>query len=113
MLTFLQVVHNPGAVPDSRYLPTADTTVVFEATYHTYLERNGTSLFKAIPDGDRSQLCALMHSVPDSIRGSHLRSLVKDLRQVADEIFITHLDKDYYASFGPGWIEFINLMAAS
>lgn len=53
-----QVFHNPGVVPDSRYLTTADSTVVFEATYDTFQERNGSRLFEAIPDSDRSQLCA-------------------------------------------------------
>ncbi|KAL2002749.1 hypothetical protein VTN02DRAFT_6028 [Thermoascus thermophilus] len=107
------VVHNPGVVPDSRYLPTADSTIVFEATYNTFLERHGANLFRDIANSNRSQLCALIHSVPDSIRGSHLRSLVKQVRRVADEIFITHLDTNYYANFGPGWNEFVDLMAAS
>ncbi|KAH1565688.1 hypothetical protein KXX17_003104 [Aspergillus fumigatus] len=104
------VVHNPGAIPDSRYLSTADSTVVFEATYDTFQERHGAKLFEAIPDSNRSQLCAVIHSVPESVEGSALRSLVKQVRKVADEIFITHLDTDYYASFGRQWPEFVDLM---
>ncbi|KAH1885906.1 hypothetical protein KXX01_000508 [Aspergillus fumigatus] len=106
----LAVVHNPGAIPDSRYLSTADSTVVFEATYDTFQERHGAKLFEAIPDSNRSQLCAVIHSVPESVEGSALRSLVKQVRKVADEIFITHLDTDYYASFGRQWPEFVDLM---
>ncbi|KAA8645894.1 spherulation-specific family 4 protein [Aspergillus tanneri] len=105
------VVHNPGTIPDSRYLPSADSTVVFEATYDTFQERHGAKLFKEIPDSNRSQLCAVIHSVPDNVEGSNLRSLVKQVRTVADEIFITHLNTDYYASFGDRWTEFVNLMA--
>ncbi|GAD97215.1 cell surface spherulin 4-like protein [Paecilomyces variotii No. 5] len=105
------VVHNPGVVPDSRYLPTADSTIVFEGTYDTFLERHGARLFESIKN-NRSQLCAVVHSVPDTVRGNHLRSLVKQLRQVADEIFVTHLSTDYYASFGDGWTEFVDLMEA-
>ncbi|GFF37553.1 spherulin-4 [Aspergillus udagawae] len=105
------VVHNPGAIPDSRYLSTADSTVVFEATYDTFQERHGANLFTAIPDSNRSQLCAVIHSVPESVEGSALRGLVKQVRKVADEIFITHLDTDYYASFGRQWPEFVALMA--
>lgn len=104
------IVHNPGAIPDSRYLPSADSTVVFEETYNTFQTRNGANLFTAIPDSNRSQLCAVIHSVPDSVEGSKLRSLVKEARKVADELFITHLSTDYYASFGTQWSEFVDLM---
>ncbi|RDH29739.1 cell surface spherulin 4-like protein [Aspergillus welwitschiae] len=107
------VVHNPGTIPDARYLPTADSTVVFEATYETFLERQGAKLFQEIPNSTRSQLCAVVHSVPDSVEGHKFRDLVKQVRKVADEIFITHLDTDYYASFGGQWEEFVELMARS
>lgn len=107
-----QVVHNPGVVPDYRYLPTADSTIVFEGTYDTFQERHGAKLFESIKNSNRSQLCAVVHSVPDTVRGNHLRSLVKQLRQVADEIFVTHLSTNYYASFGDGWGEFVDLVAA-
>jgi hypothetical protein len=105
-------VHNPGAVPDSRYLSTADSTVVFEETYGTFQERHGAKLLTAIPDSNRTQLCAVIHSVPSSVEGSGLRGLVKQVRSVADEVFITHLSSNYYASFGTKWAEFVDLMAA-
>ncbi|KAJ5970921.1 uncharacterized protein N7479_000839 [Penicillium vulpinum] len=106
------VVHNPGAVPDSRYLATADSTVVFEAAYTTFQERQGAQLFTNIANSDRTQLCAIVHSVPDTVEGKELRGLIKDVRQVADEVYITHLSTDYYASFGDKWDEFVGLMAA-
>ncbi|KAL4813983.1 Spherulation-specific family 4-domain-containing protein [Aspergillus spinulosporus] len=105
------VFHNPGVVPDSRYLSTADSTVVFEATYDTFQERDGARLFEAIPDSNRSQLCAVVHSLPDSVEGSELRKFVKQVRRVADEIFVTHLSTNYYASFGDKWDDFVSLMA--
>ncbi|KAL4974955.1 Spherulation-specific family 4 [Aspergillus desertorum] len=105
------VFHNPGVVPDSRYLSTADSTVVFEATYDTFQERDGARLFEAIPDSNRSQLCAVVHSLPDSVQGSKLREFVKQVRRVADEIFVTHLSTNYYASFGNKWDDFVSLMA--
>ncbi|KAL4737830.1 Spherulation-specific family 4 [Aspergillus similis] len=105
------VFHNPGVVPDSRYLSTADSTVVFEATYDTFQERDGARLFEEIPDSNRSQLCAVVHSLPDSVEGSGLREFVKQVRRVADEIFVTHLSTNYYASFGDKWDDFVSLMA--
>ncbi|KAJ5124425.1 uncharacterized protein N7515_008250 [Penicillium bovifimosum] len=106
------VVHNPGAVPDSRYLATADSTVVFEAAYATFQERQGAKLFTSIADSNRTQLCAIVHSVPETVEGKSLRGLVKQVRKVADEVYITHLDTNYYASFGSKWTEFVDLMAA-
>ncbi|KAJ5335177.1 hypothetical protein N7452_007580 [Penicillium brevicompactum] len=106
------VVHNPGAVPDSRYLATADSTVVFEAAYNTFQERQGAKLFTDIADSNRTQLCAIVHSVPEEVEGKSLRGLVKEVRKVADEVYITHLSTDYYASFGDKWTEFVDLMAA-
>lgn len=108
----IQVVHNPGAVPDSRYLATADSTVVFEAAYNTFQERQGAKLFTDIADSNRTQLCAIVHSVPEEVEGKSLRGLVKEVRKVADEVYITHLSTDYYASFGDKWTEFVELMAA-
>ncbi|KAL4937057.1 Spherulation-specific family 4 [Aspergillus oleicola] len=105
------VFHNPGVVPDSRYLSTADSTVVFEATYDTFQERNGARLFEEIPNSNRSQLCAVVHSLPDNVEGKQLRGFVKDVRRVADEVFITHLNTNYYASFGSKWGDFVSLMA--
>jgi hypothetical protein len=107
-----QVVHNPGAIPDSRYLATADSTVVFEAAYSTFQEREGAKLFSNIADSNRTQLCAIVHSVPESVEGKHLRGLVKQVRKVAEEVYITHLSTDYYSSFGAKWTEFVDLMAA-
>lgn len=85
--------------------------MVFEETYDTFLQRRGARLFRNIPNSNRTQLCAVIHSVPDNVEGSELRGLVKEVRKVADEIFITHLSTDYYANFGGKWEEFVNLMA--
>lgn len=108
-----QVVHNPGAVPDSRYLAAADSTVVFEDTYANFLKRNSDHTFTQIQDSNRSALCTIIHSVPENIQGADLKSLVRAARTVSDEVFLTHLDTGYYASFGPNWADFVNLMDSS
>lgn len=107
-----QVIYNPGVVPDSRYLSIADSAVVFEGTYDMFVKRHGAKLFKNIQDSHRDQLCAVIHSVPGSVEGSDLRELVKRVRKVAEEVFITHLSTDYYAHFGGKWEQFVDLMAA-
>ncbi|KAJ5538062.1 hypothetical protein N7494_007541 [Penicillium frequentans] len=106
------VIHNPGAVPDSRYLSIADSTVVFEETYSTFQERLGANLLTPIRGKDRTQRAALIHSVPECMEGSELRQLIKTVRKVADEVFITHLSTDYYAKFGSKWAEFVDLISA-
>lgn len=105
-------MHNPGAVPDSRYLETADSTVVFEETYNTFQERVKANVLRDIPNSDRGQLCCVIHSVPNNVTDTNLRDLVKDARNVADEVFVTHLSEDYYAGFGEGWKDFVELMAS-
>lgn len=85
---------------------------MFEAAYSTFQERQGAKLFTSIQDSNRSQLCAIVHSVPETIEGKSLRGLVKEVRRVADEVYITHLSTDYYASFGQKMNEFVGLMAA-
>lgn len=65
-----------------------------------------------IPNSTRSQLCCVIHSVPEHVKGRNFRSLVKDARKVADEVFITHLAQRYYESFDGSWGEFVALMAS-
>ena len=93
-------------------MSTADSTVVFEESYSTFQERHGAKLLADIPGSNRTQLAAVIHSVPENVEGSNLRGLVKKARSVADEVFITHLSTDYYANFGTKWAEFVDLMAA-
>ncbi|KAH8694064.1 Spherulation-specific family 4 [Talaromyces proteolyticus] len=106
------VVHNPGSVPDSRYLATVDSTVVFEDTYATFLQRNDDHVFTQIPNFNRSTICTIIHSIPENVQDAELKSLVGDARKVSDEVFLTHLDTGYYSSFGPNWSGFIDLMAS-
>jgi hypothetical protein len=65
-----------------------------------------------IPNSTRSHLCCVIHSVPDHVTGREFRRLVKDVRKVADEVFITHLTQNYYESFDSMWGEFVDMMAS-
>lgn len=109
----MQVVHNPGAVPDSRYLETADSTVILEDTYDTFLERQGADMLTNISHGNRSQVCAIVHSAPSFQNNSQMRNFIKQLRGVANEMFVTDLSQNYYSNFGGVWADFVALMAAS
>ena len=72
---------------------------MFEETYNTFQTRNGANLFTAIPNSDRSQLCAVIHSVPNSVEGPKLRSLVKEARKVVYPEPVLFLD---FFSASPG-----------
>lgn len=85
---------------------------MFEETYSTFQERLGANLLTPIRGKDRTQRAALIHSVPESVEGSELHHLIKTVRKVADEVFITHLSTDYYAKFGSKWAEFVDLISA-
>ena len=86
--------------------------MIFEATYDTFQEHNTVAMFDSVPNGYRSKLCCIIHSVPATVTGRKFRRLVKDARKVADEVFVTHLSEDYYASFDSRWGEFVKLMAS-
>lgn len=70
-------------------------------------------MLNTISHGNRSQICAIVHSVPNTIQDDRMRDFVKQLREVANEMFITHLSTDYYSNFGGSWVDFIALMASS
>jgi hypothetical protein len=113
-LTRYQIIHNPGAIPDQRYMSSADCTVVFEETYATFTsdsdDANNAKALKAIHD-PRSDLCLVMHSIPPTLKRGDFRTLVDDVRKVAGSIFMTDLDTDYYADFSGRWREFVDDMA--
>jgi len=102
---------NPGAVPDPRYLVFADSTVIFEADYETFQLRKRANILSSIPNSTRSELCCIIHSVPNDVTGQKLRGLVKDARGIAGEIFVTHRTYQYYESFDDGLWEFVDSMA--
>jgi hypothetical protein len=106
-----QVIHNPGSIPDQRYMASADCTVVFEETYNTYLTQNSAKVLSALPD-NRSQLCLVMHSIPPSISTGNFISLVDSARRVAGSVYMTDLSVDYYAAFSSRLDEFVKNMAS-
>ncbi|KAK4981133.1 hypothetical protein LTR28_004546 [Elasticomyces elasticus] len=101
------VVHNPGTIPDARYLLLADMTVVFENTYEVLTDGDCLPRLKALaaaytPD----RLACIVHSVPDAIAsGAGVHALMDELKEVASAVFVTELCQDYYAHFSPGLLE--------
>ncbi|TVY83392.1 Spherulin-4, partial [Lachnellula suecica] len=109
------IIHNPGTIPDPRYLTSANLTVVFEGTYSTYqiygFHKTMTK-FQASSKAGLDALACILHSIPSTLSGQDESSLVKDLRSSVGSIFMTGLSVDYYASFWSGWPSFTDAMAA-
>ncbi|TVY15145.1 Spherulin-4 [Lachnellula arida] len=105
------IIHNPGTIPDSRYMKSANLTVVFEGGYSAY-EMHGfhktMTAFQDSSNAGRDALACIVHSLPSTLDES---TLVKDLRSSCGSVFITGLSGDYYASFWTGWLGFTNDMA--
>lgn len=102
MTDILQVIHNPGVVPDPPLnLDTTDITVVFEQSYQEYqsLESDLNSL-----SGDRSQYSFMVHSVPSK---TNLQKFIDKISHHAEYLFVSTSNKDYYNSFGPEWQQFV------
>ncbi|KAL5327305.1 hypothetical protein ACEPPN_004999 [Leptodophora sp. 'Broadleaf-Isolate-01'] len=109
------IIQNPGTIPDQRFMPSCNLSVVFEGTYDTYQIygfHKTISAFQSSSNSDRSALAAVVHNFPASLSSKKENSLVKDLRHVAGSIFLTGLSVDYYSSFWDGWAGFAGDMAA-
>ncbi|GIJ81652.1 hypothetical protein Asppvi_000151 [Aspergillus pseudoviridinutans] len=93
------VIHNPGAIPDSRYsnINGTDVTVVFEQSYQEYQTKHAN--LQALP-ANRTAYSYMIHSVPSMNNGT-LRGLVQDLSEVAEYLYLTTLSQNFYESFDP------------
>ena len=115
ILTQKQIIHNPGTIPDPRYMTSANLTVVFEGTYSTYQIygfHKAMTTFQDSSKTDRNALAAIVHTVPTTLSDKDEKSLVRDLRSSVGNIFITGLSVDYYASFWSGWLGFTDDMVS-
>lgn len=93
------MIHNPGTIPDSRYENNAtDVTVVFESSYQDFhSEKHSLNAMAS----NRTAYAYMLHSVPDSLSNSTLRSFVNQMSRKAEYLFLTTLTEDYYESFDP------------
>ena len=109
-----QIIHNPGSVPDVAFLNLADSTVIFEDTYHTFQTRVSNHIFSAtaLSKTDRSKLACVIHSIPEDLTAEDWRGLGQQARRIAGDVFLTDLCEDYYANFAPKWAEFVEAIAS-
>lgn len=108
----LQIIHNPGTIPDARYLSSADLTVVFEGTYSTYQSysfHKSMTAFQSEAKEGRNALAAIVHSLPEDLSEGKEKKLVGDLRRSVGSLFVTGLGVgvDYYAGFWEGWLGWV------
>jgi hypothetical protein len=99
---------NPGMIPDSRILSTADRTVVFEEQYMTYINKQAAKSLAQLPD--RNNLVCLMHSIPGDMPQGQLKALVSELRELAGSVFMTDLADLYYQRFSPKFAQFVDAL---
>jgi hypothetical protein len=108
-----QIIHNPGTIPDARYLSSCNISIVFEgtySTYHAYGFDKIISSFQSKAHCERDALACMIHGLPANISSNDLNGLVRDVRSIAGSAFMTGLSVDYYASFWSGWAGFVNEM---
>jgi len=107
------IIHNPGAIPDARFMSSCNVSVVFEGTYSTYQVYGFSktiSSFRSSSKCNRDALACIIHALPTTLSSNDLNALVKDVRSLAGSAFLTGLSVDYYASFWAGWTGFVNEM---
>lgn len=98
----LQIVHNPGTIPDAR-LPSADVTVVFEHDYAAWQGGRGVAVAE-LPKSLRDGYSLMVHSVPETVG---MGRLLRGLSPVARYLFVTNKNVDYYESFAEDWRDFV------
>ena len=109
----MQIIHNPGTIPDARFLSSCNLTVVFEGTYSTYQIYGFSktiSSFQSSSECERDALACIVHGLPANLSSNDMNNLVRDVRSLAGSVFMTGLSVDYYASFWQGWAGFVNEM---
>lgn len=112
-------MNNPGTLPDPRYLPGTDVTVVFEGAYETYhmcgmssrianLARN-TVKDKGQTANGRPDFAVILHSLPPHVASnrSAISKTVAELATVAGVFFVTDLAEGYYAAWSKSWAQIV------
>ncbi len=110
MLTRTQIIHNPGTIPDPRYLSSCNLTVVFEGTYSTYQIygfAKTISAFESSAKCAREAIACIIHDLPSTLTSKDEASLIANLKAIAGSVFLTGLATEYYSSFWDGWQGFV------
>ncbi|KAL9110039.1 MAG: hypothetical protein Q9227_005378 [Pyrenula ochraceoflavens] len=105
----IQVVHNPGCIPDPAFRRLADMNVVFEDITHVFWSRLGSRLFESV--GPRAELACIVHSIPSDMARNDLQNLVAAIDRVAETISLVSADQGDYVRFGPRWQNMVALIA--
>jgi hypothetical protein len=103
----IKLVHNPGSVPDPRLnTPGPDVTVVVEDTITQFQSLYVQDVLSALTP-EREKYCIMLHSATQE----EIESLVQQVRQRAQYIFLTDLFSNYYQAFGAGWRAFVDALS--
>ncbi|KAH8656619.1 cell surface spherulin 4-like protein [Tricladium varicosporioides] len=108
------IIHNPGRLPDPRYLPSCTMSVVFEGTFQTYVDetmQKNITTYQKRWGVKREKLGCIVHSLPTNTTEKQERDIVTELKGVAANVFLTGLAEQYYERFWDGWNGFVNVMA--
>lgn len=84
----------------------ADTTVVFEGTYESWLTREPILTLSLLPH-DRGKLACLLYSAPEMTE-SELSSLLTEVVGVGEQVYLTGTVN--YTSFSDQFPAFVNTL---
>ncbi|TQS37199.1 hypothetical protein Golomagni_02335 [Golovinomyces magnicellulatus] len=109
------IIHNPGLIPDSRYMPYCDISVIFEESYSKYQRSDFSAIaaFQKAANVRQEAIACIIHSLPNTLQSSERRLLIQDLCSFSNHIFLTGLSQDYYAQFWENWPLFVADTAAA
>ena len=103
----IKVVHNPGNIPDTRLLVSADITVVCDMPWTEYQQEQFTllDLLSQLESNavKRQDLSYIINEVPSNWTYDELNNFVGEMLQGAGWVFATDSSLGSNASIGQDW----------
>ncbi|KAF1965294.1 hypothetical protein BU23DRAFT_628662 [Bimuria novae-zelandiae CBS 107.79] len=104
------VVHNPGTSVDIRFAsPGLDIATVAELAYADFKTTECQEWLATSPFS-RDKSCYMIYAVPEEVLEEFV---ARDLRNIAEYIFVTDRKTDVYNAFGASWTSFVGALADS
>ncbi|RKF74327.1 spherulin domain protein [Golovinomyces cichoracearum] len=92
-----QIIHNPGLIPDSRYMQHCDISVIFEESYSEYQRCDFLAIaaFQKAANVRQEAIAYIIHSLPDNLQSSERKLLIQDLWCVSLFLLFSEIESGY------------------
>ncbi|RKF53105.1 spherulin domain protein [Golovinomyces cichoracearum] len=91
------IIHNPGLIPDSRYMKYCDISVIFEESYSEYQRCDFLAIaaFQKAANVRQEAIACIIHSLPNTLQSSERKLLIQDLWCVSLFLLFSEIESGY------------------